>query len=69
MCIIKDAIVKMKQAGVNPLTGGQDFDFEHMKQFLPDGKIPTCPLGGNYLPLGDNVLCSAHGVNLKGCGK
>ena len=70
MCIIKDAVGKMKQAGVNPLTGGgQDFDFEHMKQFLPDGKIPTCPLGGNYLPLGDNVLCSVHGVNLKGCGK
>jgi peroxiredoxin len=69
MCIIKDAISKMKQAGINPLKGGQDFDFEQMKQFLPQGKQPSCPLAGNYLPLADNVLCSAHGVNLKGCGK
>jgi len=69
MCIMQDAIGKMKQAGINPLKGGQDFDFEQMKQFLPEGKLLVCPLGGNYLPLGDNVLCSAHGVNLKGCGK
>ena len=69
MCIIKDAISKMKNAGINPLKGGQDFDFEQMKQFLPDVKLPRCPLEGNYLPLGDDVLCSAHGVNLKGCGK
>jgi peroxiredoxin len=69
MCIIKDAISKMKQAGINSLKGGQDFDFEQMKQFLPQGKQPSCPLAGNYLPLADNVLCSAHGINLKGCGK
>jgi peroxiredoxin len=69
MCIIKDAISKMKNAGINPLKGGQDFDYEKMKQFLPDAKLPRCPLEGNYLPLGDDVLCSAHGVNLKGCNK
>jgi hypothetical protein len=51
------------------LKGGQDFDFEQMKHFLPQAKVPICPLAGNYLPLADNVLCSAHGVNLKGCGK
>jgi hypothetical protein len=69
MCTIKDAISKMKQAGINPLKEVQSFDFEQMKQFLPEAKLPRCPLEGNYLPLGDDVLCSAHGVNMKGCGK
>ncbi|MCX5895267.1 MAG: TlpA disulfide reductase family protein [Proteobacteria bacterium] len=69
MCIIKDAADKMKKAGINPVINGTDFDFEHMKKYLPDGNRPVCPLAGNYLPLGENILCSAHGINLKGCGK
>ncbi len=69
MCLIKDAIVKMKKAGVSHLVSGQVFDFEHMKPFLPEAKLPACPLGGGYLPMGDNVLCSTHGINVKGCGK
>ncbi len=69
MCLIKDAVVKMKKAGVSHLVGGQAFDFDHMKKYLPEEKLPVCPLGGNYVPMGDNVLCSAHGINIKGCGK
>ncbi len=69
MCIIKDAMEQMKKAGMNPIIQGTAINFEGMKKYLPQGAIPICPLAGNYLPMGDTILCSAHGINMKGCGK
>ena len=69
MCVIQDAMEQMKKAGMNPLRNGTEIDFEQMKNYLPGGAIPACPLGEKYLPMGDTILCSGHGINLKGCGK
>ena len=69
MCVIQDAMEQMKKAGLNPLRSGTEIDFEQMKKFLPGGVIPVCPLKEKYLPMGEVILCSAHGINLKGCKK
>jgi len=69
MCVIRDGMDKMKKAGLSPVMNGTGIDFEHMKKYLPAGAVPICPLGGSYLPMGDAILCSAHGLNMKGCKK
>jgi len=63
ICLIGAA---MKQAKAKA-KGKWEYDPEVIAPFLPDKKFPLCPLEGVYVEYEGDVLCSYHGINLRGC--
>jgi len=39
-------------------------DLEMLQEQLPAQTVPRCPTKGNYLLMGDNPMCSAHGMKM-----
>lgn len=39
-------------------------DLEKIQEKLPSQTVPRCPTRGDYLLMGDNPMCSAHGMNM-----
>jgi len=63
ICRIKEAMKKAKGAS----KGEWEFDPEEVARFLPEGRLPLCPLEGMYTEFDGEILCSYHGLNLAGC--
>ncbi|MDH7500104.1 MAG: redoxin family protein [candidate division NC10 bacterium] len=63
ICRIKEAMKKAKAAA----KGEWEYDPEVVAEYLPEKKLPLCPLEGMYAEFEDDILCSYHGLNLKGC--
>ena len=39
-------------------------DLDKLQEKLPAEAVPRCPTNGDYLLMGDNPMCSAHGMNM-----
>ena len=39
-------------------------DTGKLQEKLPDQTVPRCPTRGSYLLMGDNPMCSVHGMNM-----
>jgi hypothetical protein len=39
-------------------------DMDKLQEKLPEQTVPRCPTRGDYLLMGDNPMCSAHGMNM-----
>jgi peroxiredoxin len=63
ICLIRAA---MKEAKAKS-KGEWEYDPDVIAPFLPDKKFPVCPLEGLYVEYEGDVLCSYHGINLRGC--
>lgn len=63
ICRIKEAVKQAKAEA----KGEWEFDQDAIARFLPDKKFPLCPLEGMYVEYEGDVLCSYHGLNLRGC--
>ena len=63
ICRLKEAMEKAKAAS----PGEWEFDLEAIIPYLPEKKMPLCPLEGMYVEYEGDILCSYHGLNLDGC--
>jgi peroxiredoxin len=63
ICLIRAAMKKAKAKS----KGEWEYDPDVIAQFLPDKKLPLCPLEGIYVEYEGDILCSYHGINLRGC--
>ncbi len=43
---------------------GTTLDMGKLQQKLPGQAVPRCPTRGDYLLIGDNPMCSVHGMNM-----
>jgi peroxiredoxin len=43
---------------------GTTLDLGKLQEKLPEQTVPRCPTRGDYLLMGDNPMCSAHGMNM-----
>jgi hypothetical protein len=46
---------------------GYVFDDAAVQALLKDNALSGCPTGGMYIVLDNDILCSAHGMNVQGC--
>ena len=63
ICRLKEAMKKAKAA----TTGEWEYDPEVISQYLPEKKLPLCPLEGMYVEHEGDILCTYHGLNLGEC--
>jgi peroxiredoxin len=61
ICKVKDAV---KIAKKKP---GFVFDDSSVQKIMADNGLKGCPLGGMYIALDEDILCSHHGLNMTGC--
>ena len=71
LCQIKKTISLEEKAlpGSFTLEDHTTLDMEKLQKYFPSKTVSKCPTGGNYLLIGENLLCSIHGMNLEPCPK
>jgi len=70
LCQIKQALLRYKQSGASGTLTLEDqtsLNMTLLKPFLSSPLAAQCPTGGRYLLIGDEPLCSTHGMNILPC--
>jgi hypothetical protein len=70
LCEIQEVLAQLEkkaQAASFTLGDKTTLDTGKLKQYLPSRTASQCPIGGNYLLMGKNPLCSVHGMNTEAC--
>jgi peroxiredoxin len=66
ICLVKKALAEQGPEVLGDVRPGEALT-GLLEACFPEGGVPECPLEGSYLLLGEDVLCSNHGMNVEGC--
>ncbi len=72
LCQIKKAMALLKNMGQSDSVTLEDhttLDTGKLQPYFPPHTSAQCPTGGNYLLIGEDPLCSIHGMKLEPCSE